>query len=501
MALTLAQQQAIAMASARARASQATPPAQDAMPNPVLDAVRSIPGGLAKGVASIGGMGGDIRELATSLLPKNVGDAVNTAMRPLPPTFLGGSTSNELNDTLSAPTGGYYKPQTDAGRFSETAASFAPAVIGGPESLGTRILQRAVLPAAGATIGKDIGGDTGALVGTLAGGVAPAGLRAVTSSLASTRAARAAIPSIAQLKAAATQAYQTVDNSGMTIAAPAVQRLAGDVKTSLTNMGVHPALQPRAMAAFNALDTASGNNQTLQGMEILKRIANQAAQGTMDKSDKMMSRVIGDHIDDFVQNLGPSDVIGNVDKPALDALGDARDLWGRASKAQVIQDTIDKAQNNARSMKANLPALGSGDALRTAFRQLSNNARAISRFAPTEQAAIRRVAQGGPVEQVMRLVGKLSPDQVIPMMSEGAGALLNPGVALGSAAAGLAGKIGSNAITSRNARLASELVRSGGMFGARTTAPPLAPALLRGAAQAAPALGILSAPMLANVTN
>lgn len=431
------------------------------------DAIRSIPGGLAQGVAATAGMAGDVRKAVTSVLPQNVASAVNAVGSVLPQAFGGGQTSDEYNAMLSAPTGGYYKPKTDAGRFAETAASFAPAVVGGPESLGTRVLQRAVLPAAGATIGRKVGGDTGEFLGTLAGGLTPTGVEAAASRLG-----RVApkIPSIADLKAAAQSAYNTVDNSGMVIAAPAVQNMVNGLKAKLTQMGIHPQLQPRAMAAFNTLENAAQNNQTLQGMEVLKRVANQAAD-TLDRSDKAMSRIVGDHIDNFVENLGPSDVIGNVDKPALDALGTARDMWARASKANLLETMMTKAKNRAEVVGGS----GLENAIRIEFRKLAQSDRGMARFNPAEQDAIRRVARGGPMTNVARLVGKLAPTNMLAIMAEGGAALMNPALAA-VPAAGLAGRGVATALTQRAARQASELIRNGGpVVQPRTALPNTSP--------------------------
>lgn len=467
----------------------------------LIDMARSIPGGLAKGVAAMGGMGGDARSLITSLLPRGARDTVNAAMQPLPQVMLGGKTSNDYNAMFAAPTGGYYDPKTTPGKVAETAASFAPAAVGGEGTIAQRLLGRVVAPAVGSVAGGDIAKAAGApeQVGDIAGALA--GSIIGHDPAAIFRRGGSAIPSALDLKTAARQAYDTVDNSGMVIGAPAMGQMATDLESKLAGLGFHPGLQPKTAVALGAIRDAAGNNQTLKGMDVLKRLANNAVNSTdvANKSDKMMARVIGDHIDDFVGGLQPSQVLGAVDTPALDALSNARNMWSRASKADTIETLIDKARLNSKSMVGNFPALGFGNSLRTVFRQLANNPRGMSRFSSPEQDAIRRVATGGPAENVLRLVGKLAPDQTIPLLSElgifGASGLDPTTLAL--PIAGTGAKLAATRITANNARRASELMRSGPQPAA--TAPSVLKALrsippARAAGIAAPAYTASTSP-------
>jgi len=458
----------------------------------IEDMARAVPGGLAQGVAAVAGLPGDMGRLEGNAaswlagkinpdLGKDVQGGFDWANRNVTDYFA--PTSEEINAKLSAPTGGYYQPKTTAGRIAETAASFAPAAFGGEGSIASRVLGRVAVPAATSVLGGDaakaaglperVGSIPGALVGSLLGSLNPKEL------LASLQNGSIA-PAVNDLKASARQAYQTVDNSGMVISQPAFSTLMDSIKSDLAQKGFHPKLQPKTAAALDAMDQTAANlnppstasaalpgsggtapvqGVTLQGMDVLRRIA-QHATDPLNKSDTMMSRRIVDNIDNFVQGLTPSQVVGNVDQPALDALSNARDLWSRAAKGDQINALIDKARLNSKSMVGNFPALGFGNALRTEFRKLANNPRGMARFAPAEQDAITRVATGSPAENILRLVGKLSPDQTIPMLSEFGAAAVDPKM-LALPVAGLIGKAGATDITARNANLASALVRNG----------------------------------------
>lgn len=150
---------------------------QPDLTNTAIDAVRAIPGGLYKGVTG----------LLTA--PQGVASLINHGLEatvpgykapaPLPSPIQAGSDAIVRNTT-----GGYYTPKTTTGQVAETAASFAPNLIGGEENLVPRLLTRAILPATGATLGgkaipasvSPLGHDAAVVAGTVLGGLSPAAL-------------------------------------------------------------------------------------------------------------------------------------------------------------------------------------------------------------------------------------------------------------------------------------------------------------------------------------
>lgn len=200
------------------KSAKAAAPPTAAAPSPgfgdtAIDMMRSVPGGLLQGVTSIEGMtGNSIRAGAhligagANLVHPGAGYAVNSAYDTVAPYLNAvAPTSDKLNADLTSPIGGFYDPKTALGHFSETAASFVPAVFGGeaatiPQLVG-RVASRVLLPAATGEIARQAASgtpyqDTAAALGTLAGGLpslARAGVRAVAP-LVARRAASAAEP-------------------------------------------------------------------------------------------------------------------------------------------------------------------------------------------------------------------------------------------------------------------------------------------------------------------
>lgn len=316
------------------------------------------------------------------------------------------------------------------------------------------------------------------------------------------------VPSVAALKSAAGDKYSQAENQGVIISKDSFQNMGQDLKAKLADEAIDPTNEPKAFAALNRV-LGTDDNVTLKGVDKLRRGAMNAMDGAT-KSDKRLSRMIIDHIDDYVDNLQPQDLVGGVAKsraapfpPAADlagghdammnslyseaaqkadpgvggpdldaatsALSEARDLWKRGAKGETIDNLIAKAKTNSSMFGQS----GMENSLRNQFRKLANNDRGMARFSPDEQDAIRKVAMGGPIENSLRYLGKLAPVGALPMAMELGGALANPAAAATTAVTGLAGRIGATAMTGRNARLASELMRRGAPAAEQAISPAL----------------------------
>lgn len=281
-------------------------------------------------------------------------------------------------------------------------------------------------------------------------------------------------PSVSQLRADATTAYNAAHNSGVVTSAPSYDQMLADLNAKLAARGIDPTLHPNSTAVVKRLNDSAGTPMTFQQIDTQRRIAGHGIDASaLNKGDKSMSRLIQDHIDDYVDNLKPADLVGgtNPQQAAAD-LNNARDLYSRSAKATTIQNLIDKAGVNG----SNYTASGLENSLRVQFRKLANNDRGMARFSQAEQAAIKRVATGGSpasMNNALRYLGKFSPQGFFPAIAEmGAVGVMGPG-ALALPAAGFAGRVGATAMTKAAANRAVDLAA----LGRTATAIPVTPAL------------------------
>lgn len=132
-------------------------------PSVAADVAKSGGVGLAKGAIGIAGAAGDVRHLAsaaTDYLGEKLGaspeaiqgfkdKAYNAAQYTAPSRVLADApASADIQKKVEGVTGQFYKPQTIAGEYAQTAGEFAPGLIGGGEGLMARLATRVLLPAA-----------------------------------------------------------------------------------------------------------------------------------------------------------------------------------------------------------------------------------------------------------------------------------------------------------------------------------------------------------------
>jgi hypothetical protein len=415
------------------------------------DFFKSIPSGIAQGAAGALGFVGDIGDVVNTIGDKITGATPEqnkqmTEMRknsfiPEPPT------SGQLNKKFSSAMGGYYEPKTTAGEYGKSIGTFAPAALTGGGGLMARAL-RVVAPAVGSEAAKQsVKGQWYEPIASVAGAVAGGGLNALREEGRNL----AKIPAVDKLKKLASDAYKKSEDAGVVIKNTSYQDLIDNLTKSMSGEEISNVNQPGAFGALKQLSSHAGD-LTLKKLDTLRQQVNAAMEGAK-KSDKRLSLIMRDKIDDFISNLSVDDVTGDDPKVATTLLSTARDLWTKKARGEQIEELI---------RKAGLSASDSATAIRAQFRKLALNDRGMARFNKEQKEAIEQVAKGGPIGNLAGILGKLSPTK----MGGGIGfgefglAQLDPRLWV-LPAIGVAGNVASKEATKRSAALASALARSG----------------------------------------
>jgi hypothetical protein len=270
-------------------------------------------------------------------------------------------------------------------------------------------------------------GAASGLFGGAIGGAIPvvgAGIEKIANQLSRNRSLREAFrnaPDMAAVRTRAEQLYNQADQaaplprSGF---APVAQGAIDDAQ----RLGLDDMLTPNANRVADRLTDAATSPDPNIGMRELDILRRQAAIPAGDVANRPQaaigSRMI-QAIDDFIDATDPG---------TAGALREARDMWARLRRSEVIENAIERAGRQA---------TGFENGIRVQFRQLLNNPRAIRGFTQAERDAIEAVVKGTPVGNALRLVGKLGYDlqantnalgATLGMaMGTGAGAVLGPG--------------------------------------------------------------------------
>lgn len=440
-----------------------------------VDMARAIPGGLAKGAAAIAGLPGDIDRGLTFLADKALGvSGADRQQMDAQRDNIGGvprvPNSEQIAGAVSSPFGGFYEPKTVPGQYAETAASFAPNAVAPGGALARTM--RVAVPGIASEFGGQMTKGTkweplGRAVGALGGGIA----QGVGEGVMAARGSPA--PSGDALKRATTDAYKRAENAGVVIKGDAFKKMADDLSANLTEMGIDADLTPNAARALNRVQAVEGDI-SLKSAEQLRKVVNKAiakAAGPDGKEDRALAYVVRDYLDDFVESLDDTKVTAGINpEEASAALKEARSLFSRKAKGEFIDNLLAKAETRAKQFTGS----GKENAIRTEFRKVAMNDRAMARFSPAEREAIKKVAEGTMGANVFRRLGSMAPQAIPTNMSLGGAGLGGaigsaiggpPGAAIGAIAPSVVG-LGSRGIatvlTNRNAKLAAELMRRGG---------------------------------------
>lgn len=449
-------------------------PAQPQQPNTAVDVVRSIPGGLTQGLADVAGFPGlipqginyglsKIGQLATGRTEEQrVAHEAEIAKNRFLPEV---PTSSTIAEPAAALFGGFYKPKTMAGDYASSIVRFAPSVFAGPGSLLLRG-ARAVVPAVTSETAGQLTKDTpyepyARGVTALATGLG----MGFGEGIAAERAQSAQVPTTAQVRTIGGNQYQSFASRPVTLTPEATTALSDQFGTTAIRAALTDAQLNHETAIVNELQGLLNANPAARPAQLRTDTADkirQAFDSLADSAPRPNTSRGWEHRSDAME----TSVQQTPD------INDARNTWAQFRKSQ----TIDKAMARAAD-RAGTPA-GFGDpaqAMRKEFLRIQGS-KEFARFTPAEQDAIKAVGNGTLTADILQQLGKFSPVRGhITRWLELGGAMAGHGLeALAAAAGGELARQGSNFATARAARLASELVRSGG-----TTRPQLAVPFVR----------------------
>lgn len=415
------------------------------------DTVRLLASGITFGYADklagyLGGEGTEAERGRTQEARDRAGYAGNAA---------------ELVGAVAAPIGLAGRGATLAGRLGTGAMTGAKGLAARSALMGAEGAVYGALTAAG----NDQDVQQGALLGTVGGvggNLAGEALAAGISKVAGAFNKKPAIPQLEDVQQAARDAYTRAEQAGIAYTPQAVDRLNQGIVKSLTDIGYDPTLQPGAAAVVRRLQELQGQNVTLSGLDTLRKVASNGFIPGNASNNKAISSII-EEIDNVIGNPASGDVLmGNAQEGAR-ALAEARSLWSRVTKANKVQDAVNRADLRAAST-------GSGGNVDNATRQ--NIRRLLEKprgFTADEREVLESIVRGTPTQNALRLAGKLAPTGVVSgVLSGGAGlGLLGP-LGLAIPLAGSGAKAVADRMTGQNVERLADIILAGGSRAAAT---------------------------------
>lgn len=337
------------------------------------DLAKSFGTGLAKGAIGLATLPGNMRSLMDEGIARVVskvrgvdlekarGDVARASeARAALPGIAGGfaqlPTATDVQGAIEAKTGEFYKPQTTAGKYAETAGEFAPGVMfpgSTAQRVGLNWLAPAIASEAAGQAAEGTGHENAArVVGGLAGpSVARAGMRALTPNPAAS-AERTRQAEILAREGVETSAGQATGSRAL----KAAEGAYGDVQFSGKGAA---ALQERQAEQFTRA--------------ALRRIGEDAPRATPEVMDRAFTR-IGSTFDDIAsRNAMPVDLQLVHD---LNRVHQAyTDVVAPSMRAPLVENVLNDLHPAIRSMAAGNTVHIPGASYSTLRSQLNSRAR------------------------------------------------------------------------------------------------------------------------------
>lgn len=270
------------------------------------------------------------------------------------------------------------------------------------------------------------------------------------------------VPTAEALKGQAGALYDSARASGVQAPQSGTIKLSDDMFQIARDEGlVSPTGRiagsyPRIKDILSTLDDYSHGTMSVPQMQAVRRTMQDAA-GSADAGERRLGVEMLKKFDEFASSVAPD-------------LKDASALYRNAKKGELIDTAIELAGNRASQFSGS----GFENALRTQFRDLNSQIikGTLKGVSSDEAAAIAKVAEGGPVSNVARWLGKFAPSGVVSTSLSGGvpfaignafgGPAIGAAAAAGTMGTGLAGRALATNIAARNAALAGALMRNGG---------------------------------------
>lgn len=268
------------------------------------------------------------------------------------------------------------------------------------------------------------GAGMGATVGAATGAAASKVGDMLATRLAK-GASRAAAPTTDDLAAASNSLYTQADQAGVVLKPQTTDRLVTNMKIAAGNLNEN--LRPRTAGVVQDLADLQGKPITLKEFDELRQSIGLAMKNA-DAQDVRTLQRMKTIVDSFADNAGASDVTGNVQ--GFEVLKQARDLWSKKSKTELVEDLFDLADVKS----ARYSQSGMANAVRDKASQLYTrivNGKEKG-FTAEEAALVRHLAKGEMTPKAVQWLSKFAPRGVISF---------GTGVGLGSAVGGPVGAL------------------------------------------------------------
>ena len=260
-------------------------------------------------------------------------------------------------------------------------------------------------------------------------------------------------PSMEDLSARSTALFNIAKESGVELNPNYFANMMKSVGKDLRAEGYDARLMPKVAVALEEMQNAK-IPKDFQELKTLRKFV-QNAQKSADPDERRVASILKAEFDDYVANIPDSSVIGG-DKLGLRAWKEARDTYARMSKSEIFTDMLEAAELD----KTKFSMSGAENSLATQLRNLAKNEKKMRLFTPLEQEAIRQAAQGGNIQNMLRIIGKFAPNSAVSSIPALLTTSISGPLGLGLTAGAYGARYGATKMRKRDVEKLAEVMRA-----------------------------------------
>lgn len=298
-----------------------------------------------------------------------------------------------------------YVPQTTAGEFAGTIGEFLPAAVGGPASLARRLGTMAVAGTGSEALGQAFEDTSLEVPGRLVGGLfAPSTVKGITNKTVNAFTKKASTEtSLETLRDAKNASYKAFESAGGKLSGnmdDLTRSMSDEVSKNELFLGYAPGSADGKYidGVLEAVGKFKGQEFNLAQLDNLR-----SSLYINYKNSNFDPRVaaLRNKVDDFIENTAAS---GN--EKALKILEQARANNRSYKKVELFDELMQRAELQT-------AATGSGGNIVNKYRQALNkivsNSNNRAMYDQKELEIMERLIKGNVPDNILRLIGKLSP--------------------------------------------------------------------------------------------
>ena len=344
-----------------------------------------------------------------------------------------------------------YRSPTTSGKYAGTIGEFTPAAIGGATGLAKRLAMTTTAGAASEAAGQATEGtgyEPYARIGSalFTPWLGSKAFKTTNKTVNFLMNKSGTVPSVDNLKQAKNAAYKAVDDADITFSAQEIDDfIINAVEKVESSSNYVPDVDKQTLASIKILMNNAGKELSFGELDKIRQGLNKRYSQAPNEVGILS---IIDDIDDLIaSNTSGSDLVKA-----------ARLANSRYKKSELIERSLEKAINQA-------SASGTGGNLINKYRQainsIVNNPKQARFFSEEELDFMVRFVRGDVEENLLRLIGRLSPNANGLMTAVNVGAVAyNPSL-LPVSVAGFAGKSAGEARSKQLVEQIQELVATG----------------------------------------